>query len=132
MKTSRDLASRDLLGRPDLLAKEAEQDQRNVVHSKDGKRKRKILGDRTNFSVYDLLQKKKKRKQVGSGEDKENIPPEEGFSSSTALVSTAVRKVEEMQDSEHQRIFACDRLKCRMEGHLHAREYLLPIARAMV
>jgi len=131
MKTSRDLGSGDLAGRSSLVARDAEQDQRNGGHSKEGKRKRKILGDRTNFSVYDLLQKKK-RKQVGSGEDKENIPPEDLFSTSTALESVAIQKVGETQEAEYQPTFACDRLKCRMEGHLYAREYVLPIARAMV
>lgn len=128
MKTSRNDA-----GPADLVARNGGQAQMNGGVLREGNRKRKILRDRTNSSVYNMLQKKKKRKQVSSGEDKENIPPEaEGFTTSTALQSAAIRKDEETQDSEHRPLFACDKLRCRMEGHLFAREYVLPIARAMV
>jgi len=100
---------------------------------REGNRKRKILGDRTNSSVSDLLQKKKKRKQVSSREDKENIPhKEEGLPTSSALQPAAARKDKQTQDAEDRPLFACDKLRCRTEGHLFAREYVLPIARAMV
>jgi len=125
--------SRNVAGRPDLVARNGAQDQKSGGVIREGKRKRKILGDRTNCSVYDLLQKKKKRKQVSSGEDKENIPPVDvGFPTSTALQSAAVRKVEDTQEAEQRPIFGCDKLRCRTEGHLFSREYVLPIARAMV
>lgn len=128
MKTSRNVS-----GRPDLIARNGVQDQMNGGELREGKRKRKILGDRTNSSIYDLFQKKKKRKNVSSGEDKENIPPEEdGFATSTALQSVAVRKVEEIQEAETRPLFACDKLRCRTEGHLFAQEYVVPIAMAMV
>jgi len=124
--------SRNITERSDLVVRDEGQEGKNGVELKE-RRKRKILGDRTNFSIYGLLQKRKKRKQLVCGEDKENIAPgEEGFLAPTILESTAVRKADERQKAEHQPIFGCDKLRYSTDGHLFAREYVLPIARAMV
>jgi len=122
--------SRNLNGQSQLFSKDFTQDSQRG--SKDGKRKRQTLGDRTNFSLQDVLQHSKKRKQLGSGEDKENIPPEEA-----KLLSFAIQKqealpikVEEVGDPTP--IFSCDISRCKKDGHLFALEYVLAIARALV
>jgi len=99
--------------------------------SKDGKRKRKTLGDRTNFSAQDVLQHSKKRKQVGLGEDKENIPPQDAN-----LLSFIAEKQKtlskEVKPVEYQPVFSFDLLRCKKNGHLFVLEYVLSMARALV
>jgi len=126
MKRSQNNPGRSLLVSGDLA-----HDQRQGDRSKEGKRKRKTLGDRTNLSVQDLLQNSKKRKQVGLGEDKENIPPEEAdFPPFTIPKPKAIpKKVGEIKEA--QPIFSCDVIRCNNDGHLFVLEYILSVARAM-
>jgi len=121
--------SRNINGQSQPFSRNSSQGSQGDM-SKDGKRKRKTLGDRTNFCAQDVLQHSKKRKQVGFGEDKENIPPEGAnlLSFTFHKQKTLPKKVDEAAKSRH--IFSCDILKCKEDGHLFALEYVGPIARA--
>jgi len=123
--------SRNLNRRSQPFPRDSTQDSQGD-RSKDGKRKRKTLGDRTNFTEQDVLQHPKKRKQLGSGEDKENIPPEDHnmLSFTVQKHKSLPTKVDEV--GEAQPIFSLDILRCKKDGHLFVLEYVLAIARTLV
>jgi len=123
--------SRNINGRSEPFSRNSSHGSQGDM-SKDGKRKRKTLDDRTNFSAPDVPQHSKKRKQVGFGEDKENIPPEEAnlLSFTAQKQKTLPKKVEEVVKSRP--IFSCDILRCKKDGHLFVLEYVVSIARALV
>jgi len=117
--------SRNLDRRSQPFSRDSTQESKGD-RSKDGKRKRQTLGDRTNFSVQDILQHSKKRKQLRLGEDKENIPPEDGN-----LLSGTVQKHIALP-TKFEQVFSLDILRCKKDGHLFVLEYVLAIARALV
>jgi len=124
--------SRNLPGRSSLGPKDATKDQSQVGRLKEGKRKRKTLGERTNMSVRDLLQPNKKRKQVMSGEDKENIPPQEANARPFTIPKPKPVPTINGDKGETQPIFSCDIFRCKKDGHLFVLEYVRSVTRALV
>jgi len=119
--------SLNLPGRSSVVSRNAGPNERNGLSQKEGKRKRKVLGEKTNLSS-DLLQNSKKSKHVRTEENKENIPPTESeFPTFAAPKHLPVsRKVHKAQE-----LFACDIVKCREDGHLFTWDYVLSVSRAM-
>jgi len=123
--------SRKLNGRSQLSSRDSTQALQGD-RSKDGKRKRKTFGDRTNFPVQDVLQHSRKRKQLGSRKDTRNITPEEANLLSVAVQKRKAVPVKVEEVGKPQPIFSCDILRCKTDGHLFVLEYVLAIARALV
>merc|ERR1719289_341583 len=84
------------------------------------------------MSVRDLLQPNKKRKQVMSGEDKENIPPQEANARPFTIPKPKPVPTINGDKGETQPIFSCDIFRCKKDGHLFVLEYVRSVTRALV
>jgi hypothetical protein len=124
--------SLNLPGRSSIVG-DAGPNERNALNQKEGKRKRRVLGEKTNLTS-DLLQNSKRSKHLRSEEDKENIPPADiefpTFAAPKPLPLS--RKVHHTKEQRAQPLFACDIARCREDGHLFTWEYVVSVSRAMV
>merc|ERR1719289_98987 len=84
------------------------------------------------MSVRDLLQPNKKRKQVVSGDDKENIPPQEANERPFTIPKPKPEPTKNGNKGETQPIFSCDIFRCKKDGHLFVLEYVRSVTRALV
>jgi len=125
--------SLNLPRRSSLNASGAGSNQKSGLSQNEGKRKRKVLGEKTNVSS-DVMQHSKRSKRARSGEDKENIPPWEiGSTAFGAPKHLPVpRKALKMQEVRQKPLFSTDLIRCRDDGHLFTVEYVLSVSRAMV
>jgi len=97
-----------------------------------GKKRDRILQDKTNVSFVDQVQQKKRRKKhLANMEEKEWIPPHVLTDIDSPEPRLKTHKVQEPKTKPLIVAYPCDIAKFKEQGHLFTRDYFLPIIRAM-
>jgi len=116
-----------------LLMPALEDDRQQQVNAVGdmGKKRDRMLQDKTNVDILDQPQeKKRRRKESANMEERKQIPPEE-LTHISSKPSLGAIEVQEPQSKPPALVYPCDAMRFKQHGHLFASDYFEPIIRAM-